>query len=374
MQKLHCKPEAADGFYLTLKQRVLAHFAETGKRRYANWEAILKSIGFVLAFALFYSFILRVNMSPALFLLCWFCMGVFLLLAAMSMVHDAAHGVYSSKRWINEALLRFANIAGGDGYMYKYKHTISHHPYTNIPGVDIDLEQSGIVRVTPYSEAQKKHRYQHTYMKLLYPFFILYWVIARDFNYYQRKYIGLTEAHHAKAHWAFLIFSKLFYFFYMLFIPLYVVQVPWGLVIAGFFCMHIGSGLVAMFALLANHVVEDSLFVQPDEDGLISCTWGEHQLRTTDDYSPDSRFVSFLFSGLNHHVAHHLFPKYCHVHYPSITRILRTTAAEYGLRYRHNDLVSALRSHFRLLKQLSQTRKETTSAVQILHHEPEYHF
>lgn len=373
MQKIRFQPEPSDGFYLTLKQRVLAHFRKTGKHRYANAEAMLKSLLFTAVFATCYYLILSVKMSPGIFLLCWFCMGVFLLLAAMSMVHDAAHGVYSSRRWINETLLRFANLAGGDGYMYKYKHTISHHPYTNIPGVDIDLEQSGVVRVTPHTKAQKKHRYQHTYMKLLYPFFILYWVIARDFNYYSRKYIGLVEAHHAPAHWGFLVFSKLFYFFYMLFVPLSVLSEPAWLVLTGFFCMHIGSGVVAMFALLANHVVEDSVFIMPDENGYIPCSWGEHQLRTTDDYSPDSPFISFLFSGLNHHVAHHLFPKYCHVHYPAITRILRETAAEYGLRYRHNDLFSALRSHFRLLKELSRNQKASTPN-QTFHHEPEFHY
>jgi linoleoyl-CoA desaturase len=125
-------------------------------------------------------------------------------------------------------------------------------------------------------------------------------------------------------------------------------------VIAGFICMQLGSGLIAMFALLSNHVVEDSIFVQPDEQGRINCTWGEHQLRTTDDYSPDSSIISFFFSGLNHHVAHHLFPKYCHVHYPVITKIVRETAAEFGLRYRYNSITGGLQSHFRLLKKLSR--------------------
>ncbi|MFL5810861.1 MAG: fatty acid desaturase family protein [Flavisolibacter sp.] len=374
MQKIKFTPEPPGGFYLTLKKRVLAHFRENGKSRYATKLAILKSLVFVTAFLSCYALILIAKMNAGLFLLCWFSMGVCLLLAAMSMVHDAAHGVYSSKKWVNETLLRFTNLVGGDGYMYKYKHTISHHPYTNIPGADIDLEQSGVVRVTGHTQARKKHRYQHVYMKLLYPFYILYWVIARDFDYYKRQYIGLVEAHHAPVHWFFLIFSKIFYFFYMLFIPLYLLPVPAWQVLLGFFCMHIGSGIVAMFALLTNHVVEDSLFVLPDENGLIQCSWGEHQLMTTDDYSPDSRIISFLFSGLNHHVAHHLFPKYCHIHYPAITKIMRATAAEFQLRYRHNDVISALGSHFRLLKQLSNNKKQSTSSVKTIHHEHEYHF
>jgi linoleoyl-CoA desaturase len=353
MNKIRFLPEPADGFYLTLKAKVLAHFRDTGQSRFANAQAITKSLLFVFLFASSYFFIFNVRLPLGFFLLAWFGMGVFLLLAAMSMVHDAAHGVYSSRKWVNEALLRFTNLVGGDGYMYKYKHTISHHPYTNIPGVDIDLEQSGVVRVTPYTAKKKKHRFQHFYMKLLYPFYILYWVIARDFNYYKRDHIGLAKTNHATVHWCFLFFSKVFYFFYMLAIPLWLLPVPAWQTLLGFFCMHMGSGIVAMLALLANHVVEDSLFVLPDENGLIRCSWGEHQLRTTDDYSPGSKMISYLFSGLNHHVAHHLFPKYCHVHYPLITKMVRSTAKEFGLRYRYNSLFGALRSHFKLLKMLS---------------------
>ena len=121
-----------------------------------------------------------------------------------------------------------------------------------------------------------------------------------------------------------------------------------------------------MFALLSNHVVEDSLFVIPDENGLIKCSWGEHQLRTTDDYSPDSKIVSFFFSGLNHHVAHHLFPRYCHVHYPAITKIVRATAKEFGLRYRYNSITGGLLSHFKLLKKLSNVNTKNLKENEII--------
>ena len=114
-----------------------------------------------------------------------------------------------------------------------------------------------------------------------------------------------------------------------------------------------GSGVVAMFALLSNHVVEDSVFILPDANGHVNCSWGEHQLRTTDDFSPNSAFISFMFSGLNLHTAHHLFPNYCHhTHLPAITRIMRETVKEFGLQYRYRSITGGLKSHFRLLKKL----------------------
>jgi linoleoyl-CoA desaturase len=353
MNKIKFQPEPVNGFYNTLKHRVYDHFRRNNISRFATSGAIAKAILFFTLCVLSYTAIISVAMPFPLFLLCWFFLGVSIIFSAMSIVHDAAHHAFSRHRWINELLLRFANLVGGDGYMYKYKHTVSHHPYTNIHGIDIDLEQSGMVRVTPYTKTKKKHRYQHWYMKVLYPFYILFWVLMRDFKYYRMQKIGLVEAHHERIHWVLLFSSKIFYVFYMLVLPYLVLDLAFWQIFLGFFVMHVGSGIVAMFALLSNHVVEDSLFVVPGDDGMIACTWGEHQLRTTDDYSPDSPVISFLFSGLNHHVAHHLFPKYCHVHYPVITKLVRETAAEFGLRYRFNSITGGLYSHFRLLKKLS---------------------
>ncbi|MBC6990006.1 fatty acid desaturase family protein [Hymenobacter sp. BT491] len=357
MDRIRFQPEPANGFYNTLKCRVNAHFEQQALPRYATAGAVGKAILFAGLFAASYATLLLVAMPLGPFLLLWFAMGVFIILAAMSIVHDAAHGVFSARPWVNMVLLRFANLVGGDGYMYKYKHTVSHHAYTNIQGLDIDLEQSTMVRVTPFTASRSEHQYQHRYMRVLYPFYILFWVLFRDFKYYQREKIGPVTAHHPVVQWVTLFATKAFYFFYMLVVPALVLPVAFWQIAAGFVCMHLGSGVVAMFALLANHAVEDSVFVVPDPDGRIHCSWGEHQLRTTDDYSPDSQIISFLFSGLNHHVAHHLFPRYCHVHYPAITKIVRATAEEFGLRYRYNSLFGALSSHFRLLKKMSTARR-----------------
>src|SRR5450432_1984579 len=145
MEKIRFQPEPLNGFYLTLKQRVLAYFRDNKLSRYANARVILKAFLFFGLFVSAYSIILLGRLPVWSFLLSWFLMGVFIMFAAMSIVHDAAHGAFSSRKWVNQLLLHFANLIGGDGYMYKYKHTISHHPYTNIPGIDIDLEQSNVV-------------------------------------------------------------------------------------------------------------------------------------------------------------------------------------------------------------------------------------
>lgn len=355
MKQIKFLKEPQDGFYDTLRFRVNSYFEENKLDRFADWRSVIKSIVFFCCFAGLYGLILYSTRIPLwLFFACWFFMGMFILFAGMSIIHDAAHGTLSKHRWVNEILLRFMNLVGADGYIYRYKHKVSHHTFTNIPGVDIDLEQSSVVKVTPFSETKKRHKYQHWYMRLLYPLsFTIFWLIVRDFKYYKLENIGPVKAKHPSFHYIFLIFSKLFYFFYMLVVPCLILSHPIWMILVGFLLLHLGSGVVAMFALLSNHAVEDSVFILPDANGRINCSWGEHQLRTTDDFSPDSALITFMFSGLNLHTAHHLFPNYCHhTHLPAITRIMRETAKEFGLQYRYRSITGGLISHFRLLKNL----------------------
>src|SRR5215207_2034967 len=110
MEKIKFLPEPTNGFYPTLRQRVHAHFLATGRDKYANAEAILKSILFTACFLASYGLILFGGLPPGAFFAAWFLMGVFLILAAMSIVHDAAHGMISPRPWVNRVLLRFANL------------------------------------------------------------------------------------------------------------------------------------------------------------------------------------------------------------------------------------------------------------------------
>ncbi|TNF46233.1 MAG: hypothetical protein EP305_11755 [Bacteroidetes bacterium] len=355
MKKIKFLEEPENGFYRTLQARVENYFVENNISRYGNWKSALKFILFFGIMSTFYSLMILSEGKPvALFLFYWFMIGAFVIFSAASVIHDATHNVLSRHQWVNELFLRYMNLVGADGYIYRYKHNVAHHPYTNIPGIDVDLEQSNVVRVTPYSKKLKSHKYQDWYMKILYPFyFTVFWLIFRDFRYYKMEYVGTIKTNHNPWHQVLLVVTKIVYFTIFLIIPMIVLPVPFWLVLIGFFILHLGSGFVAMFALLSNHVVEDSLFVVPDENGLIHCSWGEHQFRTTDDYSPDSAFISYMFSGLNHHVAHHLFPNYCnHIHLPAVTKIVRETAEEFGLKYRYNSIHGGLMSHFRLLTKL----------------------
>ncbi|MDX1667597.1 MAG: fatty acid desaturase, partial [Saprospiraceae bacterium] len=121
-----------------------------------------------------------------------------------------------------------------------------------------------------------------------------------------------------------------------------------------FFLMHVVEGLSLSFVFLLGHLVEVThSYEYSPEDRAVDHSWAEHQLRTTANFGIGSRTLNFLCGGLNFQIEHHLFPNICHVHYPSISRIVQQTAAEYGLPYHcYPSLSSSLGSHFRFLRQM----------------------
>ena len=67
--------------------------------------------------------------------------------------------------------------------------------------------------------------------------------------------------------------------------------------------------------------------------------------------------VDYMYGGLNYQIEHHLFPQICHVNYPAISPVMESTCREFGVRYSaHNSLWSAVRAHYRWLREMGQPR------------------
>ena len=82
--------------------------------------------------------------------------------------------------------------------------------------------------------------------------------------------------------------------------------------------------------------------------------WAEHQVRTTANFAPGDRLLTWYLGGLNYQIEHHLFPKVCHVHYPALSPIVADTCREFGIPYQsHRTIGGAVASHFRWLRQLA---------------------
>src|SRR5690606_27369560 len=143
---------------------------------------------------------------------------------------------------------------------------------------------------------------------------------------------------------------KIFNIFYLIVIPILVLNQPWYLILLARLVMHIAASMLGVIALISTHVDEDAVFPMPPADGKMNTTWAVHQLTVTKDFSADSKLANFLFGGFTHHVAHHLFPHVAHTYYPKITPIIRRYAKEYNLPYTCYPAYKAVLSHYLLLK------------------------
>ena len=101
------------------------------------------------------------------------------------------------------------------------------------------------------------------------------------------------------------------------------------------------------------HVIEETNFFTPAKTGSMENNWAIHQLLTTANFANGSRLFSWLIGGLNFQIEHHLFPNICHIHYKSISKIVKKTAQDYDIPYyEHKTFYGAIKSHFSLLNQL----------------------
>jgi linoleoyl-CoA desaturase len=81
--------------------------------------------------------------------------------------------------------------------------------------------------------------------------------------------------------------------------------------------------------------------------------WAIHQINTTANFATNNKLISWLVGGLNFQIEHHLFPRISHVHYPAISKIIKSTCHEYGIEYiEYPKMTQAIHSHVMYLKRL----------------------
>ena len=79
------------------------------------------------------------------------------------------------------------NALGGNAFIWKFKHNIIHHTYTNVDGIDDDIAKSPFMRQCSSQKWVPAHRFQHIYVVLVYAISSFAWVLLMDFNKYFRK-------------------------------------------------------------------------------------------------------------------------------------------------------------------------------------------
>ena len=296
--------------------------------------------------------------------LAWLIHGVATALVGFNIMHDGAHQSFSRSRRVNQLAALTFNLIGSNRFYWAQKHNRNHHSFTNVENVDEDIDALGLFRMSPGQKHHWFHRAQHIYVWFLYPLTSLFWFFVLDYKAWARQKIGTRPFSHRQSwqdHGEFWL-SKLVNIALYLLLPLYLLDGQQ--VLTGFLLMHAVLGFLFAVVFQLAHVVDQAEFPQPDAQGRMADEWAVHQLRTTVDFAPDSRILTWALGGLNFQAEHHLFPRISHVHYPALHPLLaeRCQALGHPLRC-YPTLWQALKGHYRHLKLLSQPQSRNRETL-----------
>ncbi len=352
--RVHFSNRDAAAFVADLRLAVSTWFADGGRTDKANAAMVAKTVLFLGTMGVAYGLVLSNLLQGWALLGIAILMGITMAGIGFSVSHDALHGAYSSRGWVNRLLGASFDALGANGYMWQLTHNVIHHTYTNIHGVDEDLSVSPLLRLSPAAPWRPFHRYQHLYACAAYSLSTLFWVFLKDFKYFLQRDLGpLRERKHSPGQIAWLIGSKAMYFGYALVIPLLVIDQPWWLIVAGFGLVHLIAGVILGVVFQLAHVVEGTEHPVPATSGEMQHAWTVHEMLTTSNFANGNRLISWYVGGLNHQIEHHLFPRVCSVHYPALSGVVRTVAQRHGIPYNeHRTFLGAVSSHHRMLKLL----------------------
>ena len=342
-------------FHTELKKRINSYFKETGKP--ATGDARLYSKAIILFTSLLFLYVHLVFFTPATFWAILECILLGCVVAGIgfNIMHDGAHGSFSNKPWLNHIAAFSLNILGGSHFMWNMKHNVIHHAYTNIDGVDDDIDIKPWMRMSTTQPKYAMHKYQHIYFWFLYSMLYIFWIFVLDYQKYFKKRIGVMplkkmDTNDHLIFWGFKILHL------ALFVALPIYTVGFTAWLVGFLVFAIVAGLVISIVFQLAHTVEHTHFPMPDEvTNKLEDEWAIHQLKTTANFAPKSKIINWFVGGLNFQVEHHLFPKISHIHYPEISKIIKQTCKEFGIPYiEYPKMVQAVSSHVNFLKQMGR--------------------
>lgn len=356
-------------FVQTLHLRVDEYFQNKGLSKHHNLEMVLKTAFVFSLYTIPYFILIFGNITSSLLALSlWGIMGWGMASIGLCIMHDSAHGAYSNKRWVNDYLGYSLNFIGGNVEVWKLQHNVLHHSYTNIEGIDDDIDTPFFLRFSPHKEKNWLHKFQFLYFWFFYGISTIFWVTGKEFAQIQKyKKMGLIR-NKKKANKLLqsVILWKIFYYSYILVIPALVLPFSFGFILLSFLLMHFVAGTILSFIFQTAHVMPECEYPLPDEKGKMDNAWVVHEMLTTSNYAPSSKVFTWFVGGLNFQIEHHLFPRVCHVHYRHISKIVASTAKEYGVPYNsQTSFIKALWVHFGMLYKLGRMEKPVTKEMKV---------
>jgi linoleoyl-CoA desaturase len=339
-------------FHQELKKRVQAYFTENQLKPTGNFSLYFKAILFWTCYVGLYVHLIFFTPPNWIAIIECIIMGGLTAGIGFNVMHDGGHGSFSDSKFWNKIAAYSVNGLGASMLMWSNKHNIVHHTYTNIDGVDDDIEIKPLLRMCPTQKKYFAHKFQHVYVWFLYSFLLIIWVFATDYVKYFKKKVGSVPLKKFSAfdHFAFWL-AKIIYYGVMIVLPIYMLGfTKW---IVGFLALSMFAGFVLSIVFQLAHTVEETSFPVPADNNNIENEWAIHQIETTANFATKNKVICWLVGGLNFQIEHHLFPKISHIHYPEISKIIKKTCEEFDVKYvEFRRMRDAVISHTMHLKRM----------------------
>jgi linoleoyl-CoA desaturase len=329
-----------------LDARVRAAF---GTRRTADHVSLYVKAALLLALAAAsYVVLVFAAQTTGVALAAGLVLAISLVGIGFNIQHDGNHGGFSRSARVNAAAGFTLDMIGASSYFWRQRHNHNHHTYTNIPDQDTDIAVGWFARMCDDHAWRWFHQYQQFYLWFLYAFVHLRYLWS-DWAALVTGRLGCVAIQRPRGRdLAAFVTGKAIYLGLALVLP--VTRHPATVVIAGFVAISMVMGVIFSVVFQLAHTVDT--VEHPTVASSAACDeWVVHQIRTTANFATDNAWVTAALGGLNFQREHHLFPRVSHIHYPELSRIVKSVCAEHHVTVAESPTVAAaLRSHYRFLK------------------------
>ncbi|EOI3551849.1 fatty acid desaturase [Cronobacter turicensis] len=335
LASLRFSPAEEGAFHRALHREAYGYLRRRGDHRFADRRARVKAALILLASVACYTQALAAS-QPVVFMAGYAAFAMLMMWLNIDVNHDASHQTFTRSRFWNAFISRAVTISTGIEPVYwRARHVSFHHRYANIEHYDLDTEENGILRQTPFQRWRGWMRFQHLYWPLV-AALSLSW-IGIVFDWADR--LGRTPLQAERLlpgvrGWGAFIFSKIAHLTLMLGVPIMAGHNLW--MVAGVYLLiQMCASLLVVFLLLGTHWAGTTFYQAPEgESQQMTHGWYHHNFTTACDWLTPRRWQEAFTGGLNYHLTHHLFPGWHHRHYPALARIVARLAQEHNLPYR----------------------------------------
>jgi len=266
-----------------------------------------------------------------------------------SNTHTSSHNATSHRLWLNRALtyFGFTFLLGLSTTYWARKHLAIHHQFPNVYHVDsdIDLEPWLALTADDIGAASPFMRTYYRYQILALPFLVAFIVFNMQISGLRFLLASLRSPNADRMRFTIDALALSAHYVVWLLIPSLVLPVSEVVLLYAARCVLLSY---AMFAVLAPAHF-------PQQAPILS---GEHveqdrtlaQIVTAIDFKL-GWVGSFLCSGLNYQIEHHLFPAISPTHYPALSAIVRRFCADLGYPYHSIPWTEALADTLRAINE-----------------------